>query len=100
MRDGAMFERIDIRLAGPICSCEEQDLGWGIRLEDKGAGLEITCRKCGTRLIVPHSKFGAAFVLRVPYPGAKSGTKVDGSSRHEADGKVIHLFPKGKNPKE
>jgi len=64
-----VFQRIEIRLTGPICRCQGQDLAWGIRRDSEGRStLQIECRNCQTTLTVSHSQFIARFVLDNPYP--------------------------------
>ena len=85
-----VFQRIDIRLAGPICSCEGEKLGWSPFVQADGKfGIMIQCVQCGTEYRIPHSKFRATFVLEVPYPEpavpAKQTTKlevIDGGQGH------------------
>lgn len=69
-----MFKRIEIKLAGPICNCDEQTLGWNIIFP--GPGLEINCKTCKVELRIPTEKFVAAFVLEKPYPG-KTEKKIE-----------------------
>lgn len=76
-----MFKRITIELAGPICTCDEQDLAWQPAGTDKNGKpvLELTCNTCGTKLVVSNKKFVASFKFDKPYPGKKaeeSKTKV------------------------
>lgn len=57
-------------LAGPICTCEEQALGWGIQPDTHGQyGMYIECKTCKVRLSIPHKQFKAGFDLEKPYPG-------------------------------
>ncbi len=69
-----MFKRLTIELTGPICTCAEQKLTWGIVLHKKadGAsahGLRVRCGTCLTVLEVPPAKFLACFSLDQKYPG-------------------------------
>ncbi len=72
-----MFKRIVIKLSGPICTCEVQDLSWAL---SGGFGVKhslvIQCNTCQTSLHVGPSKFVAAFDLEVDYPGKPTGAKV------------------------
>jgi len=71
-----MFKKITINLAGPICSCEEMDISWGIWNDVKGnPGLSLTCKKCETQLKIPNNKFVANFNVDVPYPEIKKKEK-------------------------
>lgn len=63
-----MFKGIDIKLAGPICDCDEMSISWYII---SGPGLGIKCNTCQTELRIPHGKFRAGFVLEKSYPGKK-----------------------------
>lgn len=68
----SVFQRVDIRLSEPICTCEEQNLAWGIvRDVDGKTGLEISCETCKVKLLVPHSVFRARWVFDRGYPGKK-----------------------------
>lgn len=69
-----------IELTGPICNCDEGDLGWYpvsevIDNNRTGWGLNINCKKCGTTLNVSHKKFVARIKLDVPYPAKKAEPK-------------------------
>lgn len=65
-----MFTRIKIMLTGPICSCAEEGLSWGIQADERGQyGMYIQCTECKVRLSIPHKQFKAQFVLEQPYPG-------------------------------
>lgn len=67
-----MFKHVEINLTGPICDCDEMDLAWGIRRDDSGQScLAVSCKTCGTQLVVSNSKFRAGFSLDKPYPGRK-----------------------------
>ena len=65
-----VFEKIVIKLSGPICTCHEQGLSWSVtRRQDGGrSALVVYCESCKTELHVPHEKFGAGFSLETPYP--------------------------------
>ena len=60
-----MFKRISIELTEPICTCETNQLSWGITI---GPGMYVECKECGTRVEVPNKKFMAAFDLDKKYP--------------------------------
>ena len=65
-----MFKKIEIQLRGPICSCPEQNLSWGIWLDkDNCSGLRVRCKNCNVEVNIPNSQFTASFRLDVPYPG-------------------------------
>lgn len=96
-----MFKRITINLSGPICSCERQNISWGIWLDDKNqAGLTLTCKDCNTQLKIPNSKFVAGITSDVPYPADKKKEKEEKkekkkeSSITEPDGSNVIPFPK------
>lgn len=87
-----MFEQIQIKLTGPICTCAEQNLSWSVSLNSQGwqASLTIACKICKTELRVPHEKFKAAFMLATPYPGKP---KPDLEADRKMDGNVVQLYP-------
>lgn len=68
-----MFKYASYHLSGPICSCDHQDIMWGIYLdyndERYRAGLDFTCQTCKVRLRIPPDQFGARVLLDTPYPG-------------------------------
>ena len=58
-----------IQLAGPICECEQQDLGWRVPMDKAGnPQLTVHCCSCGAQVLVPNSQFRASIVLDVGYP--------------------------------
>jgi len=61
-----MFKRIEIRLTGPICDCEEENLSWA---PSSTVGLIIKCKTCQTILNIPHEKFVGRFIFDKSYPG-------------------------------
>ena len=67
-----MFKGIDIKLSGPICDCETQNISWYII---EGPGLGLKCETCNTELRIPRTKFRAGFILNTPYPGKKTEVK-------------------------
>jgi hypothetical protein len=77
-----VFDRIDIHLRGPICSCDEQNIGWGIT---PGPGLELSCKTCGTKLSVPNKQFTARFVF-ADSEGVVLMPKASDEPDDEADG--------------
>lgn len=83
-----MFKRIEIKLAGPICLCNKQNLGWSLPVND---GLIIRCKTCETQLKVPNSLFVAAFILEKPYPD-KPESKAINAKKLDESGVVIQ-FP-------
>lgn len=59
-----MFKRAIFELTEPLCDCNPALLGWAVAIySDNNAGLDIYCRKCATRLRVPHNKFMATITL-------------------------------------
>lgn len=84
-----MLERIVIKLAGPICNCKQQDLGWGITIIDGRFTLTIKCNQCQQRLVIAPADFKASFELKEKYPETKpttpavikDGTLIDASKR-------------------
>ena len=71
-----MFKKIQILLTGPICSCDKQDLSWGLGHDGGGRStLTITCKLCETGILVPNKKFVAGFTLDERYPDDKSGSE-------------------------
>lgn len=93
-----MFKKIIIELNGPICTCEEENLAWGTGIDkDSHPTLEIFCRKCGTKLLVPNKKFVARFKLDNAYPGKKTEEpKVEKTEM----GNVIPFPKQPKNPND
>lgn len=71
-----MFIRINICLTEPICTCEENYLTWTVGSIPKPY-LEIRCDLCGTKIVVPHEKFFARFILDTPYPKNKIVQKTE-----------------------
>lgn len=69
-----MFESFQIILSEPICSCENQNLEWGITYDRR---LVITCITCCTKLEVPYSTLTALFFLKKPYPGKRETIGVE-----------------------
>lgn len=79
-----MFKRLTIELAGPVCSCKVEDLGWGIGHDMKGrANLLIVCNRCDTKLTVGHEAFIARFTLDKAYP--------EGVTKQKPDAKILKL---------
>lgn len=67
-----MFKNVTIRMAGPICTCKSEKLGWHIRFErGSGISLVIQCKLCDTSLIIPNEKFVANFDFDVQYPNGQ-----------------------------
>jgi hypothetical protein len=60
-----MFQRVIIKLTGPICQCQKQNLEWSV----PNSSLKLKCKTCSTELFVPNSQFGAGFLFDTPYPG-------------------------------
>lgn len=85
----SMFQKIDIRLGGPICKCKRKDLAWGIAIVEGRATILITCNQCQQQLRVAPAEFKAAILLDKPYPETaptepaiiKDGTLIDASKR-------------------
>lgn len=72
MRNKSVFKKIQILLAHPICSCDEQNIDWSIWLDkDNYSGLKLRCKTCDTTLIIPNKKFVASIIFDQPYPGKK-----------------------------
>lgn len=91
-----MFKKIDIKLSGPICSCDEQSIAWGLPSDDKGlVGLSLTCKLCNTKLLIPNSKFLAGFSLDRPYPGIKEEPKkvAINPNSHDGDNVIPFIIP-------
>ncbi len=64
-----MFKNIGINLTGPICSCDKQNLIWGIFTDEENSpGLIITCKNCKTNLKIHNRQFKAYFKLDKGYP--------------------------------
>lgn len=84
-----MFKYINIHLTEPICSCprDKRKLKWTVPGSPEGVCLQISCGECGTILHVPHSRFGANFVLETDLP-------------EETDKKpvILTLLPKVQDP--
>lgn len=99
-----MFKYLDIRLTGPICGCQTEDVRWNV-VFDNGPVLVVHCGLCMTQLLVRDQNFRAAIILDKPYPKPKK-TKASADAResrlHEADdflGRVAALLPpKKKKP--
>jgi hypothetical protein len=72
-----LFKKITIHLGGPICNCDEQSLQWSV----PDAGLQLECKLCGTKLIVPNKKFVASYDLEKPYPGKPKEVKKEDPKR-------------------
>ena len=72
-----MFHKIEIKLSGPICNCDEENLAWGIVRDKNGHSmLYIQCEECKTELLVPRKKFVASVQLDKPYPGKQPEPEV------------------------
>ena len=72
-----MFKNVSINLKGPICSCQQQSLSWGIA---KGGDLNIQCDTCKAMLTIAHDGFVAHFKLDEQYPGGLALSKTPGSN--------------------
>lgn len=70
------FKHVEICLTEPICTCDKQNLSWNIYFDgNERASIHIFCKKCRSKLIVPHDKFVASFKLDKPYPKPYSDDK-------------------------
>lgn len=70
------FRDITINLTGPICTCTEQAITWGIKTVEGGYfNLYFTCRECKTHLNVPHKKLIAHYRFDTPYPADRPRPK-------------------------
>lgn len=85
-----MFKGVLIRLSGPICNCQTNNLAWGIG-EGYRFGLVIECTKCKVRMEIPDKQFTAAFWLDTPYPEKSEKTKNE---------KDYSEYLKNRNPKD
>ena len=91
-----MFKHITINLSGPICSCEEEHLIWGMGVtEDRQIIFEVYCRRCGVRLMVPYDSLKAKYHLDVPYPKVPDPSYLKIVPSPKKTGKVIPLRPPG-----
>lgn len=66
--------------SAPICGCQHWDIKWSV---PDGTDLKITCKTCGTSLLIPHKEFQVNVVFVRPYPkGVKpvEPQKVDATS--------------------
>jgi hypothetical protein len=65
-----MFKKIDIHFTEPVCSCEKEELEWNIVFNNLKTdfALEMTCKKCNTKLIIPRQNLFADYVFDKPYP--------------------------------
>lgn len=77
----SMFKNVEINIAGPICSCEEENLQWSTGQNC----LTIVCGTCNTQLFIPQKKFVAAFNLERGYPIRKT---------KKEDAKILKLVSK------
>lgn len=96
-----MIRYISIRLPGPICKCDTQDLGWGFEIiGGKRIALVVFCKSCDAK-VVTGNKVGARFDLETPYPAdrqKKAGQKRSGDP--ESDRRKRRLLDRlgGKKP--
>lgn len=85
-RNRKVFKRIDIRLTGPICSCDTENLSWQTAIDqNRYSVLVISCGTCGTFLNIGNKAFGACFKLDKQYPNPRESKE---------DAKVLKLVPK------
>ena len=72
-----MFKGVEIQLTGPLCSCKEMNLNWGIiRRGEKDHDLLITCGTCKHVTIIDNDSFLVRFKPDIPYPaGLKKAKK-------------------------
>lgn len=77
-----MFRRMTFHFSGPICSCDKQDISWGIWKDEKGNhGIKFTCKLCRTELVIPHAKFIGRFDFEQPYPADAPKAEPDENTR-------------------
>jgi len=87
---------IEIVLKGPICSCDTQDLGWGVNPQ----AMKIFCRLCGAVLYTEHSQLAAGIVCETEYPeGLAIHTQVINKLPNFPQGSVEVLYKLDSNGK-
>lgn len=92
-RNRSVFNGITIKLSGPICGCDVQNLSWTPTITDDGYGLKLSCSTCNTELKIPRKQFRAGFQLDRPYPGKKPEKP---EKPEKPDAKVLQLVFGGK----
>lgn len=65
MKEAIVYIVTDIKLAGPICRCDKQNLSWGI---GNSNGLYVRCDTCQVELNIPREQFRARIICKRPYP--------------------------------
>lgn len=93
------FKRLEIRLTGPICSCANQDLQWGLsQKENQSATLWIRCRTCGATEHVSSPHLVASYAFDVLYPVQRAqAARRKGHQKHstaisEKDVQFLHAL--------
>lgn len=90
-----MFKRLVLVLQGPICACEQQNLGWGIdqteNTKNNEHSIYIQCNTCNT-ILRTSSPLVAYIQLEIQYPKGILKSSQTVSEWTEDDKKLLRDF--------